>query len=107
MLQQRVLSLQTLSKIIQRDQQREYLGLVAESVVGVLVGAQLPLLLRFALDESAESVVKAAVQAIHSLMVVNAEEVGTVCKTLFLCVVYIGIDIVFRTERIFPSIDVL
>lgn len=75
-LQQRVLSLQTLSKILHRARQREYEGVVEGSVEGALLGAQLPLLLRFALDESTEAVVKAAVQAMHSLLVVTAEDVG-------------------------------
>ena len=44
--------------------------------MGTLVGAQLPLLLRFSLDESTKAVVKAAVQVMHTLLVVTAEEVS-------------------------------
>lgn len=77
-LQQRVLSLQTLARILHRARQREYDGLVEGSVVGALVGAQLPLLLRFSLDDGAEAVMKTSVQAMHSLLVVTAEEVGVV-----------------------------
>jgi len=75
-LQQRVLSLQVLSRILQRAWQQEYVGVVEGFVVDRLVQAQLPLLLRLALDDSVVGVVKMAVAALHSLLIVPAEEVG-------------------------------
>ena len=74
-LQQRVLSLQVLTCILKRAWQREYVGVVEGFVVDRLVQAQLPLLLRLALDDSVVGVVKMAIAALHSLMVVPAEEV--------------------------------
>lgn len=45
-------------------------------MVQALLGAGLPLLLRYALDENVEAVVVAALQALCSLLVVPGEEVG-------------------------------
>lgn len=75
MLQQKVLSLQTLSRIMRRAQQREYEQLVEELVLVKLCEAELPLLLRYTLDESTEAVVMAAVQALHSLLVPTIDQV--------------------------------
>ena len=74
-LQQRVLSLQTLSRIMRRAWQGEYEQLVEESVMGRLCEAEVPLLLRYALDEGTEAVVLAAVQALHSLLVPTMDQV--------------------------------
>ena len=51
------------------------MGVVEGFVVDKLVQAQLPLFLRFCLDENIEAVVKAAAMTMHSLLVVPAEEV--------------------------------
>ena len=75
MLQQRVLSLQILARILRRAQLREYEELVEESVMARLCEAEVPLLLRFALDEGMEAVVIAAVQALHSLLVPTTDQV--------------------------------
>ena len=50
----------------------------------VLLKAGLPLLLRYALDESIETVVIAAVQTMHSLLVIPSEEVH-VYTISFIC----------------------
>lgn len=83
-LQQRVLSLQTLAKIIQRAKQGEYISLVDGSVLGKLLNDGVPLLLRLALDESNNAVMFAAVNAIHSLLVTPIEEVCKKEKILWL-----------------------
>lgn len=93
-MQQRVLSLQTLAKIIRRAQQGEYHDIVAGSVIDRLyeAGAPLlfrygdivagsvvrraPLLFRYALDEGIEPVVMAAVQAVHALLVIARDQVS-------------------------------
>lgn len=85
MLQQRVLSLQILSRIIHRARQREYEDLVVESLVKRLCEAEVPLLLRYALDEGTEAVVTAAVQALHSLLVTTTDQV---CKQVWTCLLF-------------------
>lgn len=77
-LQQRVLSLQTLAKIIRRAHQGEYHDIVSGSVIDQLYEAGAPLLFRYALDESIEPVVMAAVQAVHALLVVSRDQVRVV-----------------------------
>ena len=75
MLQQRVLGLQTLARVIQRAKQGEYTSLVEGSVLGKLLNDGVPLLFRLALDESNNAVMFAAVNAAHSLLVLPVEEV--------------------------------
>ena len=75
MLQQRVLGLQTLARVIQRAKQGEYTSLVEGSVLGKLLNDGVPLLFRLALDESNNAVMFAAVNAVHSLLVLPVEEV--------------------------------
>ena len=100
-LQQRTLSLQTLARIIQRvgtfttnmnnnpdylhlhsllffsqAKGNEYADLVEGSVLTNLLEAGVPTLLRYALDDSTETVMVAAIQCIHGLLVAPVEEVG-------------------------------
>ena len=75
MRQQRVLSLQTLAKIIRREQQGEYKDTVSGSVVDRLKADGAPLVFRYALDEAIEPVVMAAVQAMHALLVMSQDQV--------------------------------
>ncbi len=58
------------------------MGVVDGFVVDRLVQAQLPLLLRLALDDTVEAVVKMAALTMHSLMVVHAEEVRVAYGTI-------------------------
>ena len=66
-LQQRVLSLQTLAKILLRSAGGEEGG--GGGVASKLCKAGGPLLFRYALDETTEAVVTAATQAIHAFLV--------------------------------------
>ena len=77
-LQQRVLALNTLARITQRGMQGEYAGVIEGSVVGRLLEAEVPLLLRYALDDSNDAVFCVAVHALHSLLVLMPEEVGRI-----------------------------
>ena len=77
-LQQRVLALNTLARITQRGRQGEYAGVIEGSVVGRLLEAEVPLLLRYALDDSNDAVFCVAVHALHSLLVLMPEEVGRI-----------------------------
>ena len=75
-LQQRVLALNTLARITQRGRQGEYTGVIEGSVVGRLLDAEVPLLLRYALDDSNDAVFCVAIHALHSLLVLMPEEVS-------------------------------
>ena len=75
-LQQRVLALNTLARISQRARQGEYSGVIQGMVVGRLLEAGVPLLLRYALDDSNDAVFCVAVHALHSLLVLLPEEVS-------------------------------
>ena len=80
-LQQRVLAINTLARISQRGRQGEYAGVIEGSVVGRLLEAEVPLLLRYALDDSNEAVFSVAVHALHSLLVLMPEEVSKlICR---------------------------
>ena len=75
-LQQRVLAINTLARITQRGRQGEYTGVIEGSVVGRLLEAEVPLLLRYALDDSNDPVFYVAIHALHSLLVLTPEEVS-------------------------------
>lgn len=75
-LQQRVLALNTLARITQRGRQGEYAGVIEGSVVSRLLEAEVPLLLRYALDDSNDAVFCVAIHALHSLLVLMPEEVS-------------------------------
>ena len=75
-LQQRVLAINTLARIAQRGRQGEYTGVIEGSVVGRLLEAEVPLLLRYALDDSNDAVFYVAIHALHSLLVLMPEEVS-------------------------------
>ena len=57
--------------------------MVSGDVLGALCGAGLPLLLRYALDDSSTAVISAALSALHSLLVPTWEEVRGVLHTPF------------------------
>lgn len=75
-LQQRVLAINTLARISQRGRQGEYAGVIEGSVVGRLLEAEVPLLLRYALDDSNDAMFYVAIHALHSLLVLMPEEVS-------------------------------
>lgn len=77
-LQQRVLALNALARITQRGRQGEYVGVIEGSVVGRLLEAEVPLLLRYALDDSSDAVFCVAIHALHPLLVLMPEEVSYV-----------------------------
>ena len=83
-LQQRVLALNTLARITQRARQREYAGVIEGSVVSKLLEAGVPLLLRYALDDSNDAVFYVAIHALHSLLVLMPEEVSKFNNTWLL-----------------------
>jgi hypothetical protein len=78
-----VLAINTLARITQRGRQGEYTGVIEGSVVGRLLEAEVPLLLRYALDDSNDAVFCVAIHALHSLLVLMPEEViiiASVCS---------------------------
>ena len=73
MLQQRTFSLQLLAKVIQRARHNEY---SSDSVLEQLLASDVPLLLRYSLDENVSSVMFAAAAGLHSLLVTPPENVS-------------------------------
>lgn len=82
-----MLALNVLARITQRARQSEYVGLIQGSVVGKLLEAGVPLLLRYALDDSNNAVIYVAVHCLHSLLVLTPEEVSRshLARVLFVC----------------------
>ncbi|KAL4656489.1 RNA polymerase II-associated protein 1 isoform X1 [Arapaima gigas] len=73
--QQRCLALTTLARVLTKARAGDLASSVRGSVVSTLLDAGLVFLLRFSLDDSAEGVIVAAVQALRSLLVsVDDEE---------------------------------
>ena len=58
-----------------QSQRQEYAGVLDHTPLQLLNDEGYPLLLRHALDESSTAMISIAVQAIHSLMILNTEEV--------------------------------
>ena len=86
MLQQRTFSLQLLAKVIQRARHNEYSSVKSgsrdkcedngDSVLKQLLASDVPLLLRYSLDENVSSVMFAAAAGLHSLLVTPPENVS-------------------------------
>ncbi len=85
MLQQRTFSLQLLAKVIQRARHNEYSSVKSgsrdkcedsDSVLEQLLASDVPLLLRYSLDENVSSVMFAAAAGLHSLLVTPPENVS-------------------------------
>lgn len=74
--QQRTLALQTLSNIIGKVRSGELEALVQSPVLPALIDAGVMFLLRWALDDTVEMVVSAAVSALCNLLVCDADEVS-------------------------------
>lgn len=72
--QQRTLALQTLSNIISKVRSEELEALVQSPVLPALIDAGVMFLLRWALDDTVEMVVSAAVSALCNLLVCDADE---------------------------------
>ncbi|XP_071163795.1 RNA polymerase II-associated protein 1-like [Mytilus edulis] len=72
--QQRTLALQTLSNIISKVRSGELEALVQSPVLPALIDAGVMFLLRWALDDTVEMVVSAAVSALCNLLVCDADE---------------------------------
>ncbi len=93
-LQQRTFSLQLLGRILQRTKLNEYWRETVEgssdssheSVLEQLLAAEVPLLLRYALDENVGSVMFVAASALHSLLVTPLENVSVCVCTVCVCV---------------------
>lgn len=60
----------------------EYVSVLKGSVMSTLLDAGLLFLLRFALDDSVEGVMSAAVHALKALLVCAEDEVRQLCSTL-------------------------
>ncbi len=84
-LQQRTFSLQLLAKVIQRARHNEYSSVKSgsrdkcedgDSVLEQLLASDVPLLLRYSLDENVSSVMFAAAAGLHSLLVIPPENVS-------------------------------
>uniref|UniRef100_A0A7N6BRS3 RNA polymerase II associated protein 1 n=1 Tax=Anabas testudineus TaxID=64144 RepID=A0A7N6BRS3_ANATE len=73
-IQQRSLALSTLANILTKARAGEYLSVLKGSVMSTLLDAGLLFLLRFALDDSVEGVMSAAVHALKALLVCEEEE---------------------------------
>jgi len=59
-----------------QNQRNEFAGVLEHSPTCSLIDAGLPLVLRYSLDEGSLAMMSAAVQGIHSLLVVDNEEVS-------------------------------
>ncbi|XP_063355593.1 RNA polymerase II-associated protein 1 isoform X1 [Pelmatolapia mariae] len=73
-IQQRTLSLSTLANILSKARAGEYVSVLKGSVTSTLLDAGLLFLLRFALDDSVEGVMSAAVHALKALLVCAEDE---------------------------------
>nr|XP_020446761.1 RNA polymerase II-associated protein 1 [Monopterus albus]XP_020446762.1 RNA polymerase II-associated protein 1 [Monopterus albus]XP_020446763.1 RNA polymerase II-associated protein 1 [Monopterus albus] len=73
-IQQRSLALSTLANILSKARAGEYLSVLKGSVMSTLLDAGLLFLLRFALDDSVEGVLSAAVHALKALLVCPEDE---------------------------------
>uniref|UniRef100_A0A669F804 RNA polymerase II associated protein 1 n=1 Tax=Oreochromis niloticus TaxID=8128 RepID=A0A669F804_ORENI len=73
-IQQRTLSLSTLANILSKARAGEYMSVLKGSVTSTLLDAGLLFLLRFALDDSVEGVMSAAVHALKALLVCAEDE---------------------------------
>lgn len=65
-----------LSHLSTQDHRNEFAGVLDHSPTHSLIDAGLPLVLRYALDEGSLGMMSVAVQATHSLLVVDNEEVS-------------------------------
>ncbi|XP_042356934.1 RNA polymerase II-associated protein 1 [Plectropomus leopardus] len=74
LIQQRSLALSTLANILSKARAGEYLSVLQGSVVSTLLDAGLLFLLRFALDDSVEGAMSAAVHALKALLVCAEDE---------------------------------
>uniref|UniRef100_A0A3Q3WTG5 Uncharacterized protein n=1 Tax=Mola mola TaxID=94237 RepID=A0A3Q3WTG5_MOLML len=73
-IQQRTLALSTLGNILSKARAGEYVSVLKGSVMSTLLDAGLLFLLRFALDDSVEGVMSAAVHALKALLVCAEDE---------------------------------
>uniref|UniRef100_UPI003AAE15DD RNA polymerase II-associated protein 1 isoform X1 n=1 Tax=Centroberyx gerrardi TaxID=166262 RepID=UPI003AAE15DD len=73
-IQQRSLALSTLASILTKARAGEYASVLRGSVTSTLLDAGLLFLLRFALDDSVEGVMSAAVHALRALLVSAEDE---------------------------------
>ena len=76
-----------------QSRQNEYGRLVEGSVLRILLEAGVPTLLRYALDDSADTVMAATILCLHGLLVVPVEEV-CVCVCVCVCVVCVCVCVV-------------
>ncbi|XP_045186711.2 RNA polymerase II-associated protein 1-like [Mercenaria mercenaria] len=74
--QQRVLALNTLSKVIKQAKEGNLEKMVQTPILPGIIDAGVIFLLRWSLDDSVESVVAAAVVALNSLLVNHADELA-------------------------------
>ncbi|KAK2826025.1 hypothetical protein Q5P01_020239 [Channa striata] len=73
-IQQRSLALNTLANVLSKARAGEYLSVLKGNVIATLLDAGLLFLLRFALDDSVEGVMSAAVHALKALLVCAEDE---------------------------------
>ncbi|XP_071354394.1 RNA polymerase II-associated protein 1 [Trachinotus anak] len=74
LIQQRSLALSTLANILSKARAGEFMSVLKGSVTSTLLDAGLLFLLRFALDDSVEGVMSAAVHALKALLVCAEDE---------------------------------
>ncbi|XP_036981275.1 RNA polymerase II-associated protein 1 [Acanthopagrus latus] len=74
LIQQRTLALSTLANILAKARAGEYVSVLTGSIVSTLLDAGLLFLLRFALDDSVEGAMSAAVHALKALLVCAEDE---------------------------------
>ena len=86
-----MLGLNVLARITQRARQNEYAGLIegSISVLCRLLEAGVPLLLRYALDDSNDAVFCVAIHGLHSLLVLMPEEVIYTTYKVETCAVFL------------------
>uniref|UniRef100_UPI00398EF54A RNA polymerase II-associated protein 1 isoform X2 n=1 Tax=Pristiophorus japonicus TaxID=55135 RepID=UPI00398EF54A len=73
-IQQRTLALQMLARIVQKAKSGDFSSSLKHSMVRMLLDAGFLFLLRFSLDDSAENVIAACVQALKALLVSPSDE---------------------------------
>ncbi|KAK3745680.1 hypothetical protein QZH41_019009, partial [Actinostola sp. cb2023] len=73
-LQQRVVALQTLARIVTQDTQGSFINLLQSSVLSTLLDAGIIFLLRWALDDTVDAAMAVAVQCLSSVLVVPRDQ---------------------------------
>ncbi|KAK2152507.1 hypothetical protein LSH36_326g02070 [Paralvinella palmiformis] len=75
-IQQRALALNILAKVTRKAREGRFHGCVSAALVPAMVEGGLVFILRWALDDKTDNTMTAAVNALHALLVIPADELG-------------------------------